>query len=205
MQSKDERARGLTIDYNETTHFFTDTYYYALIDAPGHRDYVKNFIRGGSLADVALLLVPANKGLYEASIAKGNHKKGEVQGQTRHHARLCHLLGIEQIIVGVNRMDEVEYSEERFLEIKNEIDKMLTKIGYKTKKIPFIPMCGLYGDNLVQPSQSMPWYSGSRRSRSAVTRSWTRSRKWCGCPNAELIRRFACPSTECGKSAASAM
>jgi elongation factor 1-alpha len=101
-------------------------------------------------------------GGFEKSIAKGNHKKGIIQGQTRQHARLCHLLGIEQLIVGVNKMDDpsVEWKEERFNEIKTEVDKMLTKIGYKTKKIPFIPMSGFKGDNLSHPSENMKWYTG---------------------------------------------
>ena len=119
-------------------------------------------ISGASQADVALLMVPANKGGFETSIAKGNHKKNIVQGQTRQHARLCHLLGIEQIIVGINKMDDksVNYSQQRYEEIKKEVSKMLTKIGYKTKKIPFIPMSGFNGDNLSKPSSNMEWYKG---------------------------------------------
>merc|ERR550534_3368192 len=95
-------------------------------------------ISGASQADVALLMVPANKGGFETSIQKGNHKKGEVQGQTRQHARLLHLLGVEQVIVGVNKMDSTKpkgYSQERFKEIEKEVKKMLTKIGFKTKKM----------------------------------------------------------------------
>merc|ERR1712087_558007 len=78
------------------------------------------------------------------------------------HARLCHLLGIEQLIVGINKMDSpsVNYAEARYKEIKSEVDKMLTKIGYKTKKIPFIPMSGFKGDNLKDPSENMKWYKG---------------------------------------------
>lgn len=120
-------------------------------------DFIKNMISGASQADVALLMVPANKGGFETSIAKGNHKKGQVQGQTRQHARLCHLLGIEQLIVGINKMDapSVNYAKGRFDEIKAEVDKMLTKIGYKTKKIPFIPLSGFKGDNLIEKSPNM--------------------------------------------------
>ena len=160
-KNKDERERGVTIACT-TKEFFTETYHYTIIDAPGHRDFIKNMISGASQADVALLMVPANKGGFETSIAKGNHKKGQVQGQTRQHARLCHLLGIEQLIVGVNKMDSesVQWAEDRFLEIKTEVDKMLTKIGYKTKKIPFIPMSGWKGDNLNTKSPNMPWWNG---------------------------------------------
>merc|ERR1719299_205328 len=140
-KSKDERERGVTISCT-TKEFFTEKYHYSIIDAPGHRDFIKNMISGAAQADVALLMVPANAGGFETSIARGNHKKGEVQGQTRQHARLCHLLGIEQLIVGINKMDDksVAYSEERYNEIKSEVEKMLTKIGYKIKKIPFVPM-----------------------------------------------------------------
>jgi len=160
-KGKDERARGVTIQCC-TREFFTDSYHYTIIDAPGHRDFIKNMISGAAQADVALLMVPSNKGGFETSIAKGNHKKGEVQGQTRQHARLCHLLGIEQVICGINKMDDksVNWSEDRYKEIKGEVDKMLTKIGYKTKKIPFIPMSGFNGDNLNEPSKNMPWYKG---------------------------------------------
>jgi len=161
-KSKDERARGVTIACT-TKEFFTDKYHYTIIDAPGHRDFIKNMISGASQADVALLMVPANKGGFETSIQKGNHKKGEVQGQTRQHARLLHLLGVEQVIVGVNKMDSTKpkpYSEERYKEINKEVKKMLTKIGFKTKKIPFVPMSGFKGDNLIEPSKNMDWYKG---------------------------------------------
>jgi len=160
-KSKDERARGVTIACT-TKEFYTDKYHYTIIDAPGHRDFIKNMISGASQADVALLMVPANKGGFETSIQKGNHKKGEVQGQTRQHARLLHLLGVEQVIVGINKMDDksVGFKKERYDEIKSEVEKMLTKIGFKVKKIPFIPMSGWKGDNLVEKSENMGWYKG---------------------------------------------
>merc|ERR1712193_49211 len=160
-KSKDERARGVTIACT-TKEFFTEKYHYTIIDAPGHRDFIKNMISGASQADVALLMVPANKGGFETSIQKGNHKKGEVQGQTRQHARLIHLLGVEQVIVGINKMDDksVGYKQERYDEIKSEVSKMLTKIGFKVKKIPFVPMSGFQGDNLIDKSKKMDWYKG---------------------------------------------
>merc|ERR1739848_336291 len=106
--------------------------------------------------------VPANRGGFETSIQKSNHKKGEVQGQTRQHARLLHLLGVEQVIVGINKMDDksVGYSQDRYKEIKTEVGKMLTKIGFKIKKIPFIPMSGFKGDNLTKVSEHMDWFKG---------------------------------------------
>jgi len=165
-KNKDERARGVTIACT-TKEFFTNNYHYSVIDAPGHRDFIKNMISGASQADVALLMVPASQGGFETSIAKGDLKKGEVQGQTRQHARLCHLLGIDQLIVGVNKMDDpsVKYSESRYKEIKTEVSAMLTKIGYKIKAIPFIPMSGFLGVNLTAKGKDlqekeMPWWKG---------------------------------------------
>tara|TARA_B110000211_G_scaffold204235_1_gene237607 strand:+ start:6386 stop:7789 length:1404 start_codon:yes stop_codon:yes gene_type:complete len=156
---KEERARGVTISCT-TKEFFTDNYHYTIIDAPGHRDFIKNMISGASQADIALLMVPASKGSFEVSVQKGNHKTGQVQGQTRQHAKLCNLLGIEQLIVGINKMDAADYSEERFNEIKSNVELMLKNIGYKTKKIPFIPMSGFNGENLTRVSDKMPWYKG---------------------------------------------
>jgi len=156
---KEERERGVTISCT-TKEFFTDNYHYTIIDAPGHKDFIKNMISGASQADIALLMVPATKGSFETSIQRANHKEGRVQGQTRQHAKLCHLLGIEQLIVGINKMDGANYSEERYNEIKDEVTKMLKGIGWKVKKIPFIPMSGLQGENLDKISKHMPWYKG---------------------------------------------
>jgi elongation factor 1-alpha len=174
-KSKDERARGVTIACT-TKEFFTDRYHYTIIDAPGHRDFIKNMISGASQADVALLMVPANKGGFETSIQKGNHKKGEVQGQTRQHARLLHLLGVEQVICGINKMDDksVGYKQSRYKEIKSEVAKMLTKIGFKTKKIPFIPMSGWQGDNLTTKTENMDWYKGFKvKPKKKEIEGWT--------------------------------
>jgi len=174
-KSKDERARGVTIACT-TKEFFTDRYHYTIIDAPGHRDFIKNMISGASQADVALLMVPANKGGFETSIQKGNHKKGEVQGQTRQHARLLHLLGVEQVICGINKMDDksVGYKQDRYKEIKSEVSKMLTKIGFKTKKIPFIPMSGWQGDNLTTKTENMDWYKGFKvKPKKKEVEGWT--------------------------------
>lgn len=160
-QDKTEREKGVTIKCT-TKEFFTPSHHYTIIDAPGHRDFVKNMVTGSSQADVALLMVPANKGGFETAIAKGNYKKNEIQGQTRQHARLLNLIGVDQIIVGVNKMDDssCDYSEERFNEIKKYMLEMLKKIGYKTEKIPVIPISGWKGDNIKEPSEKMPWYKG---------------------------------------------
>lgn len=158
-KDKAERERGVTINCT-TKEFFTDSYHYTIVDAPGHRDYVKNMITGAGCADVALLLVPAEMGGFESAVAKGDHKTGEVQGQTRQHARLLGLLGIEKLIVGVNKMDSCNWSEQRFNEIKEEMTKMITQAGFKPKQVAFIPYSGFHGENLVKPTDKMPWYKG---------------------------------------------
>ena len=156
---KEERERGVTIQCN-TKEFFTDKYHYTIVDAPGHKDYIKNMITGSATADVGLLLVPAEKGGFEAAIAKADPKSGVEEGQTRQHARLLYLLGVDQIIVGINKMDACNWAEDRFEEIKGEFVKMLQMIGYKPKKVPFIPYSGFNGDNLVEKSDKAAWYKG---------------------------------------------
>ena len=156
-KGKQERERGVTIECT-TKEFYTNSYHYTIVDAPGHRDYVKNMISGAGTADVALLLVPAEG--FETAIAKGDRGTGEVQGQTRQHARLLGLLGIEKLIVGVNKMDAVNWSEERFNEIKEEMTKMISSAGFKPKQVPFIPYSGFAGDNLIEQTDKMPWYKG---------------------------------------------
>jgi len=161
-KQKDERARGVTISCT-TKEFFTDSYHYTIIDAPGHRDFIKNMISGTSQADVALLMVPAD-GNFEVSLAKGDHKAGEVQGQTRQHARLVNLLGVKQLIVGVNKMDTQGYKEERYNEVANEVRSVLQKVGWKKEfvmnDVPVIPMSGFHGENLCDVSTKMTWWKG---------------------------------------------
>jgi elongation factor 1-alpha len=163
-KSKEERARGVTIACT-TKEFYTESYHYTIIDAPGHRDFIKNMISGASQADVALLMVPSD-GNFTAAIARGNHKAGEVQGQTRQHARLINLLGCKQLIVGVNKMDcdVAKYGKERYTEIKDEMINMLSKLGYKKafvlQRVPILPISGWVGDNLLTKSDKMPWWEG---------------------------------------------
>ncbi len=163
-KSKEERARGVTIACT-TKEFYTDSYHYTIIDAPGHRDFIKNMITGASQADVGLLMVPAD-GNFITSIAKGDHKAGQVQGQTRQHARLLNLLGVKQLIVGVNKMDcdMAKYGKDRFTEIKNEVTGMLMKVGWKkdfvAKSVPVLPISGWEGDNLITKSSNMDWFKG---------------------------------------------
>merc|ERR1712188_256687 len=163
---KDERERGVTISCT-TKEFFTDKYHYTIIDAPGHRDFIKNMISGAGQADVALLMVPADKGGFEKAVAKGNRATGEIEGQTRQHSRLINLLGVEKVIVGINKMDNTSptpYLQSRFDEIAGEVVVMLKTAGYKEDKIkkefPFIPISGWEGDNLVKKTEKMAWYKG---------------------------------------------
>ena len=164
---KAEQERGITIACN-TKEFYTERYHYTIIDAPGHRDFIKNMITGSSQADVALLLCPADGGSFIASIAKGDHKTGEVPGQTRNHARLLNLLGIKQLIVGINKMDSSvdneTYSEKRFIEISTEVKRILLQEGWKKeqieKEIPILPLAGFHGENLLKKSEKMPWWKG---------------------------------------------
>jgi elongation factor 1-alpha len=163
-RQKDERERGVTISCT-TKEFFTTSYHYTVIDAPGHRDFIKNMITGASQADIALIMIPAD-GNFATSIAKGNHKAGEVQGQTRQHALLINLLGVKQIIVGVNKMDcdLAGYKEARYNEVRDEMSNVLQRVGWKKefveKSVPFLPISGWKGDNLLKPSPNMSWWKG---------------------------------------------
>ena len=165
-RQKEERERGVTIACT-TKEFYTEKWHYTIIDAPGHRDFIKNMITGASQADVALIMVPAD-GNFTTAIAKGNHKAGEIQGQTRQHSRLINLLGVKQIIVGVNKMDTdvAGYKKERYDEIKAEMASTLMKVGWKkdfvAKSTPFMPISGWMGDNLLTKSDKMGWWTGMK-------------------------------------------
>jgi elongation factor 1-alpha len=164
-RQKEERERGVTISCT-TKEFFTATKHYTVIDAPGHRNFIKNMITGASQADVALLMVPAD-GNFTTAIARGNHKAGEVQGQTRQHALLINLLGVKQLLVGVNKMDAdiAGYKEARYTEIKEEMERMLLRVGWLknfiSDSVPFLPISGWKGDNLITKSTNMPWWKGA--------------------------------------------
>jgi elongation factor 1-alpha len=150
---KEERERGLTID---TAYLKLETpkYFLTVIDAPGHRDFVKNMVTGASQADAAVLFVSAKRGEFEAGIGPG--------GQTREHGFLAYTLGVNQMVVAINKMDDqtVNWGQERYEEIKNEISRMLKIVGYKIEKVPFVPTSGWTGDNLAKSSDKMPWYKG---------------------------------------------
>ena len=150
---KAERERGITIDI-ALWKFESPKFYFTVIDAPGHRDFIKNMITGTSQADIAILVIDSSVGGFEAGISK--------DGQTREHALLAFTLGVKQMIVACNKMDDVsvKYGEGRYKEIKAEVSTYLKKVGYKPMKIPFVPISGWMGDNMIDKSTNMPWYKG---------------------------------------------
>ncbi len=150
---KDERERGVTIDL-AFQRFETQKYDWTLIDAPGHRDFIKNMITGASEADAAVLVVSAKKGEEDVALGPG--------GQAREHAFLLRTLGVTQLVACINKMDDqtVKYSEQRYNEAKQDIENLLKTVGYDIKKINFIPISGWTGENEVKASTNMPWYKG---------------------------------------------
>jgi elongation factor 1-alpha len=150
---KAERERGITIDI-ALWKFQSDSRIFTIIDAPGHRDFIKNMITGTSQADAAILMIASDVGGFEAGFSK--------DGQTREHALLAQTMGVKQMIVAVNKMDDtsVKYAQARFDEIKAELTLYLKKVGYNPDKIPFIPISGFEGDNMLEASTNMPWYKG---------------------------------------------
>ncbi|MBR9681753.1 MAG: translation elongation factor EF-1 subunit alpha [Candidatus Altiarchaeota archaeon] len=141
---KEERERGLTIDIAHH-EFKTKKFYVTVIDAPGHKDFVKNMITGASQADAAVLMVSAKEG---------------PQAQTKEHITLVKTAGINQIIVCINKMDEVKFDEKRYGEVKEELITALKLMGFDTSKIPFIPTSGYLGDNIAKKSENTAWYKG---------------------------------------------
>merc|ERR1712129_532267 len=134
--------------------FQSPKYSFTVIDAPGHRDFIKNMITGTSQADVAVLVIDSSQGGFEAGISK--------DGQTREQALLAYTLGVKQMIVACNKMDDktVKYDQGRYKEIKAEVSGYLKKVGYKPMNIPFVPISGWVGDNMLEKSPNMPWYKG---------------------------------------------
>jgi elongation factor 1-alpha len=143
-QLKEERERGLTIDLMYKP-IITDKYYFTIIDCPGHRDFVKNMITGASQADAAILVVSCKDGIQE---------------QTKEHMYLAKVLGINQLVVAINKMDAVGYDQSKFNTVKADVAKLLQGIGYKTDKMLFVPVSAYVGDNVVKKSDKLPWYTG---------------------------------------------
>merc|ERR1711963_1129959 len=150
---KAERERGITIDI-ALWKFETPKYYVTIIDAPGHRDFIKNMITGTSRADCGVLIIASGTGEFEAGISKN--------GQTREHALLAYTLGVKQLIVAVNKMDSTEppYSQARFEEIQKEVSGFIKKVGYNPAAVAFVPISGWHGDNMIEASTNMAWYKG---------------------------------------------
>jgi len=151
---KEERERGVTIDLS-FQKFETPKNFYTIIDAPGHRDFIKNMITGASQADVAILVVSGKKGEFEVAVGPG--------GQAREHAYLARTLGVKNLVVAINKMDDqtVKYGEERYKECRKELEGLLKTVGFDITKIPFVPTSGWLGDNLSKKSTNTPWYKGT--------------------------------------------
>merc|ERR1712093_888057 len=148
---KAERERGITIDI-ALWKFETPKYMITVIDAPGHRDFIKNMITGTSQADVAILIVAAGTGEFEAGIGK--------DGSTREHALLAFTLGIKQLIIGVNKMDAIKYEKSRFDDIEKEVTNYLKNVGFNPKALQFCPISGWVGDNMIEKSDNLKWWNG---------------------------------------------
>ncbi|OED30587.1 translation elongation factor EF-1 subunit alpha [Methanosphaera sp. WGK6] len=141
----EERERGVTIDLAHAK-FETQKYEYTVVDCPGHRDFVKNMITGASQADAAVLVVAANDGIMP---------------QTKEHIFLSRTLGINQLIIAINKMDVVDYSEDKFNELKEELGKLISTVGFKPSEVPFIPVSAFEGDNITEKSSNTSWYKGN--------------------------------------------
>ena len=140
---KEEQERGVTIDLSHKK-FVTPKYEFTIIDAPGHRDFIKNMITGASQADAGVLVVGSEG----------------IQAQTREHVFLCKTLGVKQLMVAFNKMDLVKYDEGKFKALKAEVEKLLQSVGYKIPEIQFLPIASYPGDNVAKKSTNMPWYTG---------------------------------------------
>lgn len=150
-QRSEERDRGVTIDI-ATNYFETESTKFTILDAPGHRDFVPNMIAGASQADFAILVIDANTGAYEKGL----------KGQTREHVLLLRSLGVQRLIVAVNKLDMVGWSQDRFQAISEEVSGFLTGLGFQDKYVTFIPISGLNGDNIVKRTEDAAgtWYKG---------------------------------------------
>jgi len=142
---KEERERGVTIDLAHKK-FDTPKYSFTIIDAPGHKDFIKNMITGASQADAAVLVVAATD--------------TEVMPQTKEHVFLAKTLGVSQLIVAINKIDAVKYDQKKFEEAKARLTTLIKSVGYKPENVPFIPLASLLGENVIKKSEHMPWFTG---------------------------------------------
>lgn len=139
-----EREQGITIDVAHI-YFSTQTRSYIIADTPGHVEYTRNMVTGASTSQVSIILIDARNGVIE---------------QTYRHFFINNLLRIKDVVVAINKMDLVDFSEDKFNKIKEEIEELAGKSTYRGQKITFIPICALYGDNVVRKSKKSPWYQG---------------------------------------------
>jgi elongation factor 1 alpha-like protein len=149
--SSDERARGVTIDV-ATNYFETSNTKFTILDAPGHQDFIPNMISGASQADFAVLVIDASTNNFESGL----------RGQTKEHALLVRSMGVQKLIVAVNKMDLANWSLDRFTEIQQQTTAFLTQANFAPKNISFVPCAGLTGENIVTPVEKSkaPWYTG---------------------------------------------
>ncbi|MDP6294073.1 MAG: translation elongation factor EF-1 subunit alpha [Candidatus Woesearchaeota archaeon] len=138
---KEERERGVTIDLAHK-QFSTDKFDWTIIDAPGHRDFIKNMITGASQADAAVLVV-SNTG---------------VEAQTKEHVFLCKTLGVGQLIVAINKMDVDNYDEAKFNKIKDDVVNLIKMYGFNPDEVKFVPVASYPGDNVAKPSDKLSWF-----------------------------------------------
>ncbi|KAH0562501.1 hypothetical protein GP486_002811 [Trichoglossum hirsutum] len=152
-QTSEERVRGVTIDI-ATNKFETEKTRFTILDAPGHRDFIPNMIAGASQADFAVLVIDASIGSFESGF--------QARGQTKEHALLVRSMGVQRIVVAVNKLDMVGWLHERFLEIKQQIFAFLTTAGFRSENLSFVPCSGLTGDNVVRKAGGgiISWYHG---------------------------------------------
>ncbi|XP_041483669.1 uncharacterized protein LOC121430469 isoform X1 [Lytechinus variegatus] len=153
-ETEEERGRGITMDVG-LTRFETTHRLVTLLDAPGHKDFIPNMITGAAQADAAILVVDATRGEFETGFESG--------GQTREHALLVRSLGVRQLVVGVNKLDTVTWSEERFSEIVKKLGSFLKQAGFKESDVVYIPCSGLTGENLSEKAKEpalTSWYTG---------------------------------------------
>lgn len=150
-ETSDERSRGVTVDF-ATKHFETDKTRFTILDAPGHQDFIPNMIAGASQADFAVLVIDAGTNSFESGL----------RGQTKEHALLVRSMGVQQLIIAINKMDMVNWSQKRFDDIRTQISSFLTQAGFQLKNLTFVPCAGLTGENVVLPPKSgeAPWYAG---------------------------------------------
>lgn len=149
--SDEEKAKGKTVEVGRA-QFDTPSKKYTIFDAPGHKNYVPNMIMGAALADVAGLVISARKGEYEAGFEK--------DGQTREHAQLAKSLGVQKLVVIVNKMDDCNWGKSRWDEIQAGLNPFFRKTGYAEEDVIYVPIAGLTGENIQEKSDKCKWYTG---------------------------------------------